>query len=468
MHSNSLFQIFSYNLVIFRYFPKSFVPLQPIMKKTILYMILPVAALMAASELIRTPLHQGMRLPDSMQTINTTVPIALPDSAIQYELKYYLDRHNVQDEGYEMVVAFVNGQRHQTVVSPHIPTRNIGTWRGYRREGSVVVLDSLKRTIVATCQNDTLVNGLRPDTLGLYAGDFHGTDAEGHGAYFDGNGSYFEGHWEGDRRQGFGLELYRPMNDMPRLRVGQWNNSKFQGERMRYTSERIYGIDIARYQHEKGRRRFPIHWDKLRIINVGKRGAQNVQGTADYPVSFIYIKSTEGKSVRNKYYVSDYAQAKKHGINVGAYHFFSTRTTGIEQAKHFIRNTLFRAGDLPPVLDIEPSDAQIRQIGGPEALFRHIRVWLSSVERWTGVKPVLYVNQMFVNKYLSQQADLKREYRVWIARYSEYKPDVRLTYWQLCPDGHVAGIHGEVDINVFNGYKRQFEEFLAAETIPQR
>jgi lysozyme len=81
------------------------------------------------------------------------------------------------------------------------------------------------------------------------------------------------------------------------------------------------------------------------------------------------------------------------------------------------------------------------------------------------VKPVLYVNQMFVNNYLTDQEDLKRDYRVWIARYSEYKPDVRLTYWQLCPDGRVAGIQGDVDINVFNGYQSQFDEFIANETI---
>jgi lysozyme len=117
------------------------------------------------------------------------------------------------------------------------------------------------------------------------------------------------------------------------------------------------------------------------------------------------------------------------------------------------------------VLDIEPSKAQIQQAGGPERLFREIRTWLRMVEHRAGVKPILYVNQMFVNNYLSKQPDLKRDYRVWIARYSEFKPDVRLTFWQLCSDGRVAGIKGDVDINVFNGYKNQYEEFIKEETI---
>ena len=128
------------------------------------------------------------------------------------------------------------------------------------------------------------------------------------------------------------------------------------------------------------------------------------------------------------------------------------------------RTALFKDGDLPPVLDIEPSKSQVEQMGA-DRMFQQIRIWLRAVERSTGVKPILYVNQMFVNNYLSKQPDLKRDYRVWIARYSEYKPDVRLAFWQLCPDGRVAGIQGDVDINVFNGYKSQFEEFIETETI---
>ena len=435
------------------------------MKKTLLSMIATMGALMGMGHLTGTPTHVGMRLTERLAAVKATPDtIRLTDTKIQEELQYYFDRHNVQDEGYEMVVAFADGQRMATDVEGRVGIRNVGTWKGYRRQGTAIVLDSLGRTVVGVCRDDSLVTGVRADSTGLYTGDFCQAKAHGHGAYYADN-SYHEGHWENDCRQGFGLQLLTPPDDTPKLRVGEWSKDKFQGERMRYTSERIYGIDIARYQHGRGRRPVPIHWDKLRITSVGKKGSHNVRGTADYPVSFVYIKSTEGTTVRNKFYVNDYAQARKHGIRAGAYHFFSVKSSGAAQARHFLQNTLFREGDLPPVLDIEPSNAQIRQMGGPEAMFAHIRTWLNAVERWTKVKPILYVNQMFVNNYLSQQPDLKRDYRIWIARYSEYKPDLRLTYWQLCPDGRVAGIQGDVDINVFNGYQRQFEDYLAEETI---
>ena len=435
------------------------------MKKTLFAMISAMGALMGIGYLIGTPAHTGMRLSETVTATN-----ALPDSIritdpnIFEELQYYFDRHNVQDEGYEMVMAFADGQRLTSTLNPHIDVRNVGTWKDYRREGMAVVLDSLGRTVMGLCRADSLVTGVRADSIGIYIGDFSQNKAHGHGAYYADNG-YHEGHWENDRRQGFGLQLFTPSDEAPRLRVGEWSKDKFQGERMRYTSERIYGIDIARYQHGRGRRPVPILWDKLRITSIGKKSSHNVSGTADYPISFIYIKSTEGTSVRNKFYVNDYAQARKHGIRAGAYHFFSVKSSGAAQAKHFIQNTLFREGDLPPVLDIEPTKAQIQYMGGPEVMFRHIRVWLKAVEQRTKVKPILYVNQMFVNNYLSAQPDLKRDYRIWIARYSEYKPDLRLTYWQLCPDGRVTGIQGYVDINVFNGYQRQFEEYLAEETI---
>lgn len=435
------------------------------MKKTLFAMISAMGALMGIGYLVGTPAHTGMRLSETM-TATTALPdsIRITDPNILEELQYYFDRHNVQDEGYEMVMAFADGQRLTSTLTPHIDIRNVGTWKDYRREGMAVVLDSLGRTVMGLCRADSLVTGVRADSIGIYIGDFSQNKAHGHGAYYADNG-YHEGHWENDRRQGFGLQLFTPSDEAPRLRVGEWSKDKFQGERMRYTSERIYGIDIARYQHGRGRRPVPILWDKLRITSIGKKSSHNVSGTADYPISFIYIKSTEGTSVRNKFYVNDYAQARKHGIRAGAYHFFSVKSSGAAQAKHFIQNTLFREGDLPPVLDIEPTKAQIQYMGGPEVMFRHIRVWLKAVEQRTKVKPILYVNQMFVNNYLSAQPDLKRDYRIWIARYSEYKPDLRLTYWQLCPDGRVTGIQGYVDINVFNGYQRQFEEYLAEETI---
>ena len=99
-------------------------------------------------------------------------------------------------------------------------------------------------------------------------------------------------------------------------------------------------------------------------------------------------------------------------------------------------------------------------MGGAKIMFRSIRAWLERVRQRTGRRPILYISQSFVNQYLPLAPDLTDNYLVWIARYGEYKPNVKLIYWQLSPDGKVRGIHGGVDINVFNGYRNQYEDFL--------
>lgn len=283
----------------------------------------------------------------------------------------------------------------------------------------------------------------------------------GHGIMRSWNGKVYDGMWKDGKRHGFGIS----MDSDGRLRVGEWKEDVYQGERLMYTVEHVYGIDISRYQHEKGKKKYAIDWSRLRISSLGTLSKKRISGVVDYPVSFCFVKATEGTTIRNAYYVSDCMQARRRGIEVGSYHFFSLKSSPREQATAFLRYARFPKGDLPPVLDVEPTNAQIRAYGGTEKLLQAIRTWLQIVEQQVGVRPILYVNQGFVTKHLADATDMKRDYQVWIARYGEYKPDVRLAIWQLSPDGRVAGIRGEVDINVFNGYRDQYEEFLETHCI---
>lgn len=406
------------------------------------------------------------------------------------EMEYYRGSHNVQDEGFDMVVAHeqtirsridsmqrvfkvlssVASCKHlqtayhsQQIAIDSLPTSNIfwathgGYWRSLsyikgRLRGYGIGYDRCGRLLKGYWQGDTIVSGIRIDSLAIYNGAFDSRlVASGHGSIYDIEGNYYEGNFESDQRSGFGFSI-----SPTKLRAGEWKKDKFKGERMNYTSNRIYGIDISRYQHGKGRKYYPINWSNLRIVSLGSISRKKVTGTINYPVSFCYIKSTEGCSVRNRHYARDAHDARRHGVKCGAYHFFSTRTGGTAQARFFVRNSSFARGDLAPVLDCEPTDAQIRKMGGVGGLFREVRGWMRYVETHTGRRPILYVSQRFVNKYLDFAPDVKKTYNVWIARYGDYKPDVKLIYWQLCPDGRVSGIHGEVDINVFNGYKEQF------------
>lgn len=302
---------------------------------------------------------------------------------------------------------------------------------------------------------DTLAEGLRTDSLGLYAGTFdEKLRAAGYGEEWLRSGEYYAGEWQKGLREGHGFAILQDK----RLHCGWWKNGRFHGERMVYTPDRVYGIDISRHQHEKGKKRYTIDWDKLRITSLGP--GRRVLGNVDYPVSFVYVKATEGKTVKNKYYAADLRQARSHGIAAGSYHFFRLTSSGAEQAAFFLQNSHIAHSDLPPVLDLEPTDAEVRRGGGDEVMFREALVWLRRVEKACGKRPVLYVGQLFVQNHLSKAPAAFRDYDVWIARYGAYKPWVKLLHWQLTPYGRVRGIAGEVDINVFNGTRTQFEEYL--------
>ena len=407
--------------------------------------------------------------------------IRLTDQEID-EMRYYFRVHAVADEGYNQIAdRYTTLQQHRHHLQALLATPRkdyytrdtldarrrmlvaVKTMGGYWKAGLFhlgplngrgIVQDHQGRVLRALWDSDTILVAHRTDSLGIYYGQINQLlQASGQGIYRAKDGSYYDGHWLNDRRQGFGFES----SPYHQLRVGEWRKGRFMGERLRYTSERIYGIDISRHQHEKGRRRYAIHWRRVRIRSLGKNHPTDGQ---TFPVSFVYIKATQSTNILNRYFRHDYTHARRQGIHVGAYHFFSLSTTPEAQAHYFLKHAIIGKHDFPPVLDVEPTEAQIAHIGGDDELMRRIRVFMDIVARRTGKRPILYVNQNFIFNHMKNATDIKQRYNVWIARYGAFKPDVKLAYWQLSSTGRVDGITGDVDINVFNGYQGQFSEFV--------
>lgn len=394
---------------------------------------------------------------------------------IAEEMEYFFSVHSVQDAGYELVTAYYEQTLRETERQEQVLLR---LRRCLTADSLTVVHNALYKAKYKNKQDSTLIDtcffdgryvrtmsrktprgrctvpSQAVDTCKIVPVTHHPSPAN-HYPIVQSNTSPRGGR-EGASEEVFALRVTPDKG----VQLGEWKDGRFKGERLEYSDERIYGIDISRYQHEKGRKRFSINWKNLRITSLGTLSKKTVKGVVDYPVSFCYIKATEGINIQNRYYASDYKQARRYGIHVGTYHFFSTKSSGAQQARWFLRHLKMGKGDFPPVLDLEPTEAAIRRMGGVDKLFREVRVWLNAVEARTGKRPILYVSQSFVNKHLSQAADLKRNYQVWIARYGEYKPDVHMLFWQLSPDGRVRGITPKVDINVFNGYSDKFQQFV--------
>ena len=192
----------------------------------------------------------------------------------------------------------------------------------------------------------------------------------------------------------------------------------------------IHGIDISHYQGE-------IDWEELR--DKGK--------IKDSPIRFIMIKATEGSTQIDPMFKSNFHQSREHGFTRGAYHFWSNKSSGREQAEHFIRNVKLAEGDLPPVLDVENKPkAQTK-----EEFQESVLTWLRLVEQRYKVKPIIYTYYKFKMEYLEDS--VFNEYPYWIAHYYvdkvEYKGEWK--FWQHTDCGKLPGIKGYVDFNIYNG-----------------
>lgn len=191
----------------------------------------------------------------------------------------------------------------------------------------------------------------------------------------------------------------------------------------------IHGIDISHYQGD-------IDWDKLRDGMI--------EGC---PLRFIMIKSTEGSTQMDDKFRYNFRQAREYGYIRGAYHFWSNKSSARDQAYFFLDNVRLEDGDLPPVLDIEHSPKDRKT----EDFQRDVLTWLHIVEDKYHVKPIIYTNYKFKEKYLS--APVFDDYPYWIAHYYvdkvEYKGPWK--FWQHTDVGRLPGIKGYVDFNIYNG-----------------
>lgn len=190
----------------------------------------------------------------------------------------------------------------------------------------------------------------------------------------------------------------------------------------------IHGIDVSHHQGD-------IDWETLSRAEIDGE-----------PVSFAFIKATEGKGLLDENFNENFYEAREYGFIRGAYHFFTPSVSGKEQADYFIKQVHLEEGDLPPVLDIERtgnlSTAQVQR----EAL-----AWLRAVEASYGVRPIIYTYYKFKEQYLGTP-EFNR-YPYWIAHYYvknlQYKGPWK--FWQHTDCGRLPGIKGHVDLNIYNG-----------------
>lgn len=199
----------------------------------------------------------------------------------------------------------------------------------------------------------------------------------------------------------------------------------------------VRGVDVSHYQGE-------IDWNVL--------AAQDIQ--------FAYIKASEGSSYTDDRFAYNMQEARKTGLRVGAYHFFSFDSPGISQAAHFIETVEPFEGMLPPVVDVEFYGNKEADPPDPEDVIPQLQVYLDAVEQAYGMRPVIYATYESWELYIRDQFD---DHPLWIRDiWNRPKSPVDWTLWQYTNRGRLDGFSGEepyVDLNVFIGTEAEWEQW---------
>ncbi len=178
------------------------------------------------------------------------------------------------------------------------------------------------------------------------------------------------------------------------------------------------GIDISHHQHH-------IDWDQV----------------ATEPISYVYIKATEGRGFVDERYQRNVSEAHRIGLSVGSYHFYRPNVDWQEQFVNMISIVKVEEQDLVPLIDVEDRGrvSESKFIGD-------LKLFVEAVERHYGKRPLIYSGQNFYNKYLSGHFP---HHQFMIARYNSDRPYLadgkNYIIWQYSEQGRVPGIRTNVD-----------------------
>ncbi|MBD3583418.1 glycoside hydrolase family 25 protein [Flavobacterium selenitireducens] len=193
------------------------------------------------------------------------------------------------------------------------------------------------------------------------------------------------------------------------------------------------GFDVSEYQGE-------IDWTKIDSV-------ENL-----YPLDYVFIRSTAGKNKIDACFKENWEGAGKRGLIRGAYHYYRPNENSLEQAAHFILNVRLRAGDLPPVLDIE----KIPENQPMDSLIVGLHRWCNAIEKHYKVAPIIYSGERYYDDFLREEF---KGYVFWIANYNFFVEsiDQDWMFWQFTESAEIDGIPTPVDLNIYNGPKSRLQ-----------
>ena len=169
---------------------------------------------------------------------------------------------------------------------------------------------------------------------------------------------------------------------------------------------------------------------------------------------FSFIKATEGMTLTNRFFASDWRESKVAGVIRGAYHFYHPKDDAVTQADFYLATIgQLENTDLPAMFDWEATDGVSRTQQIETAV-----KWLAYVEEKTGKTPIIYTDTSFWNELGNPQGF--ERYPLFIANYDIDCPEIpppwnTWTFWQK-GIGPFPGVQASgTDFDLFNGSLRE-------------
>ena len=202
-------------------------------------------------------------------------------------------------------------------------------------------------------------------------------------------------------------------------------------DRFRYP---VAGIDVSKHNGD---------------IDYKQVAADNYQ--------FVFIKASEGKTYQDDAFDRNYRGARDAGLKVGAYHFFRKNRTGSEQADNLLTAIKGKTLDLPLVIDLEDDWGNGATTSRQTAIERVIE--MINILNDKGYQVMIYTNGDGYEKYYK---NMLVDCDLWLCSFNspDMLPDLPHRIQQYSHKGTVAGVKGNVDLNVFRGSKRDWSRYL--------
>ena len=149
----------------------------------------------------------------------------------------------------------------------------------------------------------------------------------------------------------------------------------------------------------------------------------NWQGYIDYSavkssgIEIVYIKSSQGSTITDPYFKTNYTNAKANGLKVGFYHYVVARTNeeAIKEAEYFASVISGTSPDCKLAMDFENfGNLNTEQINSISITF------LEKVKELTGKELIIYSDAYNARNTFNTQ--ISNMYPLWIAEYGALSP----------------------------------------------